>query len=74
MVHVSVLYPNTPAAGFDHAYAPPFVAVGHLMFRSVEDLQKPLHAHGPEPMADLPNYTSIQPLIQVSEVSWSWPS
>ncbi len=49
--------------------APPaFVAMGHLYFDSAEAFQTAFGPHAPEIMADIPNYTNIQPTIQVSEV------
>jgi uncharacterized protein (TIGR02118 family) len=46
----------------------PYLAVGHLLFDSMEDLQAALDTHGPALMADIPNYTNSRPAIQVSEV------
>ena len=46
----------------------PFVAVGHLVFKSVEDMQKALQAHDPELAADLVNFSNIQPQFQISEI------
>src|SRR5580693_1749187 len=46
----------------------PYLAMGHLLFDSVEDLQAVLATHGPALMADIPNYTNSQPAIQVSKV------
>lgn len=46
----------------------PFIAMGHLMFDSVEDFQSAMNTHGPKLMADIPNYTNTRPTIQVSEV------
>ena len=46
----------------------PYLAIGHLLFDSVGDLQAALATHGPALMADIPNYTNSQPTIQVSEV------
>jgi uncharacterized protein (TIGR02118 family) len=46
----------------------PFVAMGHLMFGSMLDLQTSLDTHGKKLMADIPNYTNIRPTIQISEV------
>ena len=46
----------------------PFLAVGHLLFDSVEAFKG---AFGPNAQAvgkDVPNYTNVQPVIQVSEV------
>lgn len=49
--------------------APPaFVAMGHLLFESVEAFQVAFGPHAGEIMADIPNYTAIKPTIQISEV------
>jgi uncharacterized protein (TIGR02118 family) len=40
----------------------------HLLFDSVDRFQASFGAHAPEIMADIPNYTNIQPIIQISEV------
>ncbi|MFQ5933299.1 MAG: EthD family reductase [Dehalococcoidia bacterium] len=45
-----------------------FVAAGHLLFNSIGDFQKAFANHGQEIMADIPNYTDIQPQIQISEI------
>jgi uncharacterized protein (TIGR02118 family) len=45
-----------------------YVAMGHLLFDSVSALEEVLAAHGPAIMADVPNYTNTQPVLQVSEV------
>ena len=46
----------------------PFVCVAHLYFHSVADFEKAMKAHGAELMGDVPNYTNIQPQVQVSEI------
>lgn len=46
----------------------PFSCIGHLYFNSVADFQNGMGTHGKELLADIPNYTDIQPQIQVSEV------
>jgi uncharacterized protein (TIGR02118 family) len=46
----------------------PFVAVGHVYFNRLEDFQKGMGQHGPEIMGDIPNYTNIQPQIQINEI------
>jgi uncharacterized protein (TIGR02118 family) len=49
--------------------APPtYAAMGHLYFDSVGDFQAAFAPHAEAIMADIPNYTNIQPVIQVSEV------
>ena len=102
MIRVSVLYPNSSGAKFDHDYyankhapmvvemlsplglvggevniglaggAPnspaPFIAGGHLLFNSVEDFQRGFEAHGEAIMGDVPNFTDIEPVIQISEI------
>jgi uncharacterized protein (TIGR02118 family) len=51
--------PNSP---------PAYVAVTHIGFDSVADLQSVMGTHAPELMADVPNFTNIEPTLQVSEV------
>jgi uncharacterized protein (TIGR02118 family) len=46
----------------------PFVCIGHVYFNSKAEFQKGMGQHGPEIMADIPNYTNIQPTMQVSEI------
>ena len=46
----------------------PFVAVAHLIFDSIENMQKGLGAHDPELAGDLKNFTDIQPQFQISEM------
>jgi uncharacterized protein (TIGR02118 family) len=102
MVKVSVLYPNSAGARFDHDYyrtkhmplvknrlgdaclyytvdrgmaggapdAPaPFVGMCHMYFDTVERFQTAFGPHAGEIMGDIPNYTDIPPVIQVSEVA-----
>jgi uncharacterized protein (TIGR02118 family) len=46
----------------------PFIAVGHLMCDSIETFQSSFAPHAESIMADVPNYTNVQPTIQISEV------
>ena len=101
MIKVSVMYPNTPGARFDHDYyrdkhmpmvkardgrrvqyytvdkglaggapgAPAtYVAMCHMFCDSVEAFQAGFGPHAKEIMADIPNYTDIAPVMQISEV------
>ena len=101
MFKVSVMYPNTPGARFDHAYyrdkhmpmvkaklgdaclsytvdkglaggapgAPAtYVGMCHLFCPTLEGFQAGMAQHGATIMADIPNYTDIAPVIQISEV------
>jgi uncharacterized protein (TIGR02118 family) len=45
-----------------------YVAMGHLLFDSVEAFQSSFGPHAEAIMADIPNYTDTQPTIQISEV------
>jgi len=45
-----------------------YLAMGDLLFDSVEGFQKAFAAHAPEILADIPNYTNFQPIVQISEV------
>jgi uncharacterized protein (TIGR02118 family) len=47
---------------------PPYVAMCHLMFDSVEAFQQAWAPHAAAIVGDIPNYTSVEPIIQVSEV------
>jgi uncharacterized protein (TIGR02118 family) len=46
----------------------PYAAVGHLIFKSMEDMQKGLQTHDPALAADMVNYTDAKPQFQVSEI------
>jgi uncharacterized protein (TIGR02118 family) len=47
---------------------PTYVAMGHLYFDSVPAFQSAFGPHSQEIMGDIPNYTNLQPIIQISEV------
>ena len=51
--------PDTPSA---------FCIIGSINFKSMEDLEKVMAMHGEELMADIPNYTNIQAIMQISRV------
>ncbi|WP_302175003.1 EthD family reductase [uncultured Hydrogenophaga sp.] len=101
MFKISVMYPNTPGARFDHAYyrdkhmplvkarlgaacesytvdkglagggpgqPATYVAMCHLFCPTLEGFQAGMAAHGQEIMGDIPNYTDLAPVIQISEV------
>ncbi|MEZ5628145.1 EthD family reductase [Denitromonas sp.] len=101
MIKVSVMYPNTPGARFDHDYyrdthmpmvkarlgtacryytvdkglagdapgeAPTYVGMCHIFCDSVEAFQAAFGPHADAIMADIPNYTDLTPVLQISEV------
>jgi uncharacterized protein (TIGR02118 family) len=101
MIKVSVMYPNTPGARFNHEYyagthmplvkkrmgdackfytvdkglaggapgtAATYVGMCHIYCDTVESFQKGFGPHADEIMGDIPNYTDLAPVIQISEV------
>lgn len=46
----------------------PYVAIGHIFFNSLEEFQSSFGPNVPEFMADVPNYTNIEPIVQISNV------
>jgi uncharacterized protein (TIGR02118 family) len=101
MIKVSVMYPNTPGARFNHEYyanthmplvkkkmgdackfytvdkglaggapgaAATYIGMCHIYCDSVESFQKGFGPHAQEIMDDIPNYTDLAPVIQISEV------
>ena len=47
---------------------PLFVAAAHLIFESLDQFQKAFALVGDQLMADIPNYTDIEPQVQCSEM------
>jgi uncharacterized protein (TIGR02118 family) len=45
----------------------PFVAIGYMYFNNMQDFQKCM-APAAEMMADIPNFTNVQPQVQISEI------
>jgi uncharacterized protein (TIGR02118 family) len=56
---LSGMMPGTP---------PTYCVVAHMVFESVEKFQSAFAPHAETIMADIPNYTSLQPVIQIGEV------
>lgn len=47
---------------------PPFLGMGNMYFDSVSDFEKAFGPNAETIMGDLPNFTNIEPIIQISEV------
>lgn len=67
--------PDVEPGGIERALAggafgleAPYCAAGHLIFESREGMERSLGRHMPELLADVPNFTNIQPVVQISEV------
>jgi uncharacterized protein (TIGR02118 family) len=52
------------APGSEAAY----IAIGHILYDSVDAFQAVFAHHGQTLLADVPNFTNVQPVIQISEV------
>lgn len=46
----------------------PYVAIGHLLFDSLEIFRTSFSTHAQEIMEDIPKYTNSQPTVQIGEV------
>ena len=46
----------------------PYAGMGNMYFDSVEDFEEAFGPNADKIMGDLPNFTNIEPIIQVSEV------
>jgi len=46
----------------------PYLAIGYLYFDKLSDYQTSFKEHGEKILDDIPNYTTIQPIVQISEV------
>ena len=46
----------------------PYLAIGYFYFETMSSFQNSLRPHSEKLRADVPNYTNIQPVIQISEV------
>jgi uncharacterized protein (TIGR02118 family) len=47
---------------------PVFIAMGHLIFDSVDSFQKSFGPNAAKIQADIPNYTNTKPQLQISEI------
>jgi uncharacterized protein (TIGR02118 family) len=56
-------------AGGSPGSAATYIAIGHLLFDSVEAFQSGFAPHAAEILGDIPNYTNTQPVIQISQIT-----
>jgi len=45
----------------------PYQVIALLTFRSQQDFQKAVQAHGQEIFADITKFTSVKPVVQINE-------
>jgi len=46
----------------------PFIAMGYMLFESVDAFKNAFGPHAEKIMGDIPNFTNTQPQIQISEI------
>lgn len=54
--------------GGDPGSHPAYAAMGNLYFNTMESFQESFGPNAGKIMADLPNFTNIEPIVQISEV------
>lgn len=57
---------RTGLAGGASDTPPIYAMIGNLNFSTIEELQTALAMHGPELIGDIPNFTNVQPTMQIS--------
>jgi uncharacterized protein (TIGR02118 family) len=55
-------------AGPQPGSSPPFLALCHFLFESVDDFVEAFTPHAAQLQGDIPNYTNVAPIIQISAV------
>lgn len=55
-------------SGGEPGSRPTYVAAGHLFFESMEAFQTAFGPHAKEILADIPNYTNVEPVIEISNI------
>lgn len=70
-----LLSPALKGVGVEHGIAggepgapPPYLAIGHLLFDSLDAFMSSFMPHLGALQGDIPNYTNAPPVIQISEV------
>lgn len=46
----------------------PYAACGHLYFETMAEFQESINANLEQTLGDIPNFTNIEPVVQVGEV------
>lgn len=55
-------------SGMTSGSPPAYIALAHLSFESTAEFQKAFGPHTEQILSDIPNYTDIQPVLQISTV------
>ena len=46
----------------------PYLAIGYLYFESIDAYRSAFAPHAEAIVGDIPNYTNVQPMIQIGEI------
>jgi uncharacterized protein (TIGR02118 family) len=55
-------------SGMSAGSPPSYIIITHIVFNSIDDFQKADAAHGKELGGDIPNFTDIEPQMQINEI------
>ena len=59
---------GSPRAIFRNRRACPFTCLATIQVNTIDEFQALFAKHGAEIMADIPNYTNIEPFVQFDEI------
>ena len=59
------------SCGREPGSSPTYIAMGHMYYDSIEDFQTAYGSHAEVIRRDIPNYTDITPILQISDVRYS---
>jgi len=59
---------NVGLTGASPAQPAPYVVIANLTFESLESFQQSFGVNAEKILADLPNFTNVKPVVQISEV------
>ncbi|HVL47090.1 MAG TPA: EthD family reductase [Candidatus Thermoplasmatota archaeon] len=54
--------------GVEPGAPPKYAAIASYVFKNVDGFQKGFATHGAELMADVPNYTDLEAIIQINDI------
>ncbi len=55
-------------SGTDPGTKPAFAVTAHMLFDSADAFRSAFGPHAAQILADIPNYTSLEPVVQISDV------
>ena len=46
----------------------PFACIGHMTFKTMDAFQQAFGPNAPALMGDIPNFTNVEPVVQISQI------